>query len=141
MMMRGSLAQGLYDAGIRWRPENGDWFCLDTNDVDPWLVAPGAIELGMHDGATVLMFHGASEWAMDAVQAVDATWLPSESQVRQLLLEHAGAGVVVQLESRHEGVRCRLRLEDWLYESSAEQAVDAYASVLLAVLQRAREQS
>ncbi|MFM2310668.1 MAG: hypothetical protein RLY87_2790 [Chloroflexota bacterium] len=137
-MISGSLAQGLYDAGVRWRPQHGDWFCLDTSDVDPWLIAPGAIELGTHDGATVLMFHGASEWAMDAVHAVDATWLPSETQVRNLLLEHAGAGVVVHLEARHEGVRCRVQIEDWLYESSAVLAVDAYASVLLAVLQRER---
>ncbi len=138
-MIQGSLAQGLYDAGIRWQPANGDWFCLDTSDVDPWLIAPGAIELGLHDGATVLMFHGASEWAMDAVHAIDATWLPSEAQTRRLLMEHAGANAVVTLESRSEGVRCRIQQGDWLYESSATQAVDAYASVLLAILNGERE--
>ena len=138
-MIDGSLAQGLLEAGIRWQPANGDWFCLDTSDVEPWLIAPGAVELGLHDGDPVLMFHGASEWAMDAVHAVDAVWLPSEQQARVLLLEHLGAHAVVTLESRAEGVRCRVQQADWLFESSAVQAVDAYASVLLALLNGERE--
>jgi hypothetical protein len=85
------------------------------------------------------MFHGASEWAMDAVHAVDAIWLPSEQQARLLLMEHVEGHAVVTLESRVEGVRCRVQHDDWMYESSAVYAVDAYASVLLAVLHGERE--
>ena len=132
------MAAALQQAGLRWQPQNGDWFCLDTTDVEPRLVAPGAVELGLQDGHIVLMFHGASEWALDTVYAVEATWLPNESQLRTMALTQAGNSAVLTLETRVEGVRARLQVADWLYESSAHDAADAYAGVLLALLDKQR---
>jgi hypothetical protein len=137
-VIAGALAAALQAAGVRWHPQNGDWFCLDTDDVEPWLVAPGAVEFGRQDGHIVLMFHGASEWALDTVYAIEATWLPSEGQLRALVAAHAGTQAVLTLESRSEGVRARLAVDDWLYESSALDAADAYAGVLLALIERQR---
>lgn len=137
-MIAGELAAALQAAGVRWQPQNGDWFCLDTEDVEPWLVAAGAVELGIQDGHIVLMFHGASEWALDTVYAVEATWLPNETQLRTLLLAQCGPELVLTLETRSVGVRARAQLADWLYESSALDAADAYAGVLLAVLEKQR---
>jgi hypothetical protein len=138
VMIDGGLARALYDAGIRWQPANGDWFCLFDDTSEPWLIAPGAVELALIDGAPALLFHGASEWALDSVLAYEALWLPSETQVRELLMNTLGAQAVLQIEVWAQGMRCRAQVGDWRYEASSTQAVDAYALVLLAAMQNIR---
>lgn len=136
-MIQMSLAQALRDAGLRWRPQNGDWFCL-FDEGDAWLIAPSGVELGLIDGAPALFFHGASEWALDTVWAGEATWLPSASQLQDALVHALGADVALTLDVTASGSRCRAQVGDWRYEASAQDVADAYGSVLLAVLQRVR---
>jgi hypothetical protein len=137
-MIDGGLAQSLYDAGIRWQPANGDWFCLFDDTSEPWLVSSGAVELALIDGSPALLFHGASEWALDSVLAHEALWMPSETQVRELLLTTLGPKAVLQIEVWAQGTRCRAQVGDWCYEASSTHAVDAYALVLLAAMQNIR---
>jgi hypothetical protein len=132
-----ALARALVTAGLRWQPANGDWFCL-FDDGEAWLIAPGAIELGQMDGAPVLMFHGASEWALDTVWAGEALWLPNVSQLQQALLGYIGAHGTITLDVTATGSRCRAMFADWRYEASAVNVEDAYGAVLLAVLQNVR---
>lgn len=132
-----SLARALRDAGLRWRPMDGDWFCL-FDEGDTWLIAPSGIELAVIDGAPALLFHGASEWALDTVWAGDALWLPNVSQLHDALLGYVGANATVTLDITVSGTRCRVQFGEWRYEASATDVADAYGSVLLAVLQNVR---
>jgi hypothetical protein len=136
-MIDTALAQALQSAGLRWRPQNGDWFCV-CDETDAWLIAPSGVELGMLDGRPVLMFHGASEWAFDTVWAGDVIWLPSASQLQDALLQALGADASVTLDITPTGSRCRAQCGDWRYEASASDVADAFGAVLLAVLQNVR---
>jgi hypothetical protein len=137
-MIDGALAQALRAAGVRWNPQNGDWFCLVDDPSEPWLVAPGAVELALIEGQPALLFHGASEWALDSVLAYEVLWLPSEQQIRQLVLELLGVDGRLSIDVTHVGTRCRVHVDDWQYEASALTAVDAYALAYLAVHGRIR---
>lgn len=136
-MIDGTLAQALQAAGLRWRPQHGDWFFLTDAD-EPWLIAPSGVELGMLDGRPVLMFHGASEWALDTVWAGEAVWLPTAPQLQDALIEKLGPDASVTLDITHTGSRCRAQSGDWRYEASATDVADAYGAVLLALLQQVR---
>jgi hypothetical protein len=83
----------------------------------------------------VLGFNGTTEWALDSVTQEDAVWLPREDQLRELLggtfrsLARALDGsylVVVELPGQPER------------SFSAEQAADAYADAVLALVSAAR---
>lgn len=137
-MIDGALAQALRTAGVRWNPQNGDWFCLVDDPSEPWLVAPGAVELALMEGQPALLFHGASEWALDSVLAYDVLWLPGEHHVRQLLLALLGEHGRLSIDVTHAGTRCRVHVDDWQYEASALNATDAYALAYLAVHARIR---
>jgi hypothetical protein len=137
-MIDGALAQALRTAGVRWSPQNGDWFCLIDDPSEPWLVAPGAVELALMEGQPALLFHGASEWALDSVLAYEVLWLPSEQQVRQLVLELLGEQGRLSVDVTYAGTRCRVHYEDWQYEASALNATDAYALAYLAIQDRVR---
>ena len=136
-MIQYALAQALRDAGLRWAPQNGDWFSL-FEEGDVWLIAASGVELGIIDGAPALLFHGASEWALDTVWAGEATWLPSATQLHAALLQTLGAEATITLDATIAGVRCRVQFGEWRYEASAIDLADAYGSVLLAVLQNVR---
>lgn len=136
-MIQMSLARALQDAGLRWRPQNGDWFCL-FEEGDAWLIAPSGVELGLLDGSPALFFHGASEWALDTVWAGEAIWLPSAPQLQDALLQLLGPDATLTLDVTASGSRCRAQFGDWRYEASASDVADAYGSVLLAVLQNVR---
>ena len=136
-MIQYTLASALREAGLRWAPQNGDWFCL-FDEGDAWLIAASGVELGIIDGAPALLFHGASEWALDTVWAGEATWLPSAAQLHTALLQTLGAEATVTLDATIAGTRCRVQFGEWRYEASALDIADAYGAVLLAVLQNVR---
>ena len=136
-MIQYTLARALREAGLRWSPQNGDWFCL-FEEGDAWLIAASGVELGIIDGAPALLFHGASEWALDTVWAGEATWLPSAAQLHTALLQTLGAEATVTLDATIAGTRCRVQFGEWRYEASALDIADAYGAVLLAVLQNVR---
>ncbi len=137
-MIDAALALAVRTAGVRWSPQNGDWFCLIDDSTEPWLIAPGAVEIAQIEGQPALLFHGASEWALDSVMAYEVMWLPSEQQMRELLIQHLGDAGQLQIDVTSAGVRCRVQIADWRYESSAIQAVDAYAATYLAVVAEVR---
>jgi hypothetical protein len=70
--------------------------------------------------------------------AYEVMWLPSEQQMRELLIQHLGDAGRLQIDVTSAGVRCRVQIADWHYESSAIQAVDAYAATYLAVVAEVR---
>jgi hypothetical protein len=82
------LAVALRDAGLTWTPENGDRFVVPDRDLDDLVFVLSDMvveEATLPDGTRVLAFNGTTEWALDAVEATEAIWLPSEAQLRERL--------------------------------------------------------
>jgi hypothetical protein len=130
-------AELLHAAGLRWTPQSGDRFTLRQPALagDIFTISEMTIEPHVHPSGTVLGFNGTTEWALDSVTQEDAVWLPREDQLRELLggtfrsLARALDGsylVVVELPGQPER------------SFSAEQAADAYADAVLALVSAAR---
>jgi hypothetical protein len=131
------LAQDLDRAGVRWRPQAGDRFTLRSAEVvgEVFTVADMVVEAREYPTGTLLAFNGTTEWALDSVQLDQALWLPREDQLRELLgpafrsLAKSTTGeyqVLAEVPGRPERL------------FSAEDASDAYASALLALVTAAR---
>ena len=131
-MISVAMAERLERAGVRWRPRDGDRFCLRAAGFagEVFTVAEMVIEVREHPTGTLLAFNGTTEWALDSIPATDVLWLPREDQLRAWLgerfvaLERAGGvWVVTYLVS---GANRRTREPD---------PEDAYARAVLDVLE------
>ena len=80
--------QALRAAGVRWTPTRGDRFGVPDRDLDDhvFVLSDMVVELvDVPDGDRILAFNGTTEWALDALEASEAVWLPREDQLRELL--------------------------------------------------------
>ena len=132
-MISWDLALALREAGVRWHPEPGDRFrLLGTGPTgDLFTVSDMTIEPHEFDTGVILGFNGTTEWALDSVAQEDALWLPREDQLRDLLggtfrslarSTYGGYQVLIEVAGRPEQV------------FSADEAADAYAQALLALV-------
>lgn len=130
-MISPDLARRLHDAGLVWRPANGDRFWLPERDLDEtvFTVSDMVVEVRDQPAGRVLAFNGTTEWALDDVEEGEAVWLPRLDQ----LLERLG-DAFVSLTARSGGhvVRCRVAgVEGEHVDVSAD---DAAARAVLALL-------
>jgi hypothetical protein len=81
------LAKRLRVAGVRWTPAAGDRFVIADRDMDDQVFVLSDMTIDVHEFETgkVLGFNGTVEWALDSVEQEAALWLPSETQLRELL--------------------------------------------------------
>jgi hypothetical protein len=89
-MLSPDLARALRDAGLAWRPANGDRFVIPDRDLDDqvFVVSDMVIErLQPPSGGEILAFNGTTEWALDSLESGEALWLPREEQLRAALEE------------------------------------------------------
>ena len=126
-----SLARALRDAGLKWTPARGDYFVMPDRgmDSDVFVLSDMTIEVHEFPGGPVIGFNGTTEWALDSVEQSEAVWLPAEHQLRDLL-----GGMFRSLESTSGGFSVTVRLPDGEQTFTADEAADAYATALLAVL-------
>ena len=130
-MLSRELAVALRTAGLTWTPVNGDRFVVPDRDLDDLVFVLSDMvveEVTLPDGTRVLAFNGTTEWALDALEASEAIWLPSEAQLREWLghdfeslerLPEPGGGYAVTAAGeRHADV----------------SAANAYARAVLALL-------
>jgi hypothetical protein len=112
------LALALRHAGLRWAPHLGDRFVLPGRgmDDDVFVLSNMTVEVHEFPSGKVIGFNGVTEWALDSVEQSEAVWLPAEHQLRDLL-----------------GGMFR-SLPDGEQTFTADEAADAYATALLAVL-------
>ena len=111
-MLSRELAVALRDAGLVWSPENGDRFLVPERDLDEMVFVLSDMvieEVTLPDGTHVLAFNGTTEWALDALEASEAIWVPSEAQLRERLgdsfeglepLPRPGGGYAVTVRGR-----------------------------------------
>ncbi|KTR95032.1 pilus assembly protein CpaE [Microbacterium testaceum] len=86
-MISTEMALALREAGLVWHPRSGDRFQLDEPefDADVFTVSEMTVEPRDYPTGRILAFNGTTEWALDSVATEDALWLPSESQLREML--------------------------------------------------------
>lgn len=124
-------AAALHEAGLRWHPRPGDRFAVRTLEDQVFTISDMVVEPHDYPTGTVLGFNGTTEWALDSVAQEDALWLPREDQLRDLLggtfrslarSTYGGYQVLIEVAGRPEQV------------FSADEAADAYAQALLALV-------
>ncbi|GAA1971622.1 hypothetical protein GCM10009718_04160 [Isoptericola halotolerans] len=131
-MISTELATRLRDAGLIWKPTDGDRFHIDAPELaaEVFTVSTLTIEAHHFPTGTVLGFNGTTEWALDSVDIEDTLWLPREDQLRSLLgstfrsLTSDGGDHVVEVD-----LLGRRRT------FTAAEVADAYAQALLALME------
>jgi hypothetical protein len=125
------LALALRDAGLRWTPRPGDRFVLPGRDMDDdvFVLSDMTVEVHEFPGGRVIGFNGVTEWALDSVEQSEAVWLPAEHQLRDLL-----GRMFHSLTTASGGFAVQVHLPGGDEVFTADDAADAYATALLAVL-------
>ena len=135
-MITRELAVALRDAGLNWKPAEGDRFQLDLPDeveleaeADVFTVSAMTIEARQTPAGTDLAFNGTTEWALDAIEEREAVWLPRLDQLLDLLGEH-----FIGITARSGGHVVRVRLGQREEEHVDVGVTDAVARAVLSVL-------
>lgn len=123
------LATKLRDGGLQWTPAVHDHFAIPGHDLDGRVFSLNdmSTEIRRFGDHSAIMFNGAVEWSLDWIMREEVVWLPSESQLRDLLgdrfvaLDHPGPAFTCRTTFDQEGF-------------SGDTASEAYALALLATL-------
>jgi hypothetical protein len=126
-----ALARALRDSGLVWHPTVGDAFCIDRieADADVFYLSDLTVEAHEFSTGTVLGFNGTTEWALDSVAIEDTLWLPSETQLRELL-----GAAFVRLDAVGPEFRTVAVIDGESREFVAPTASEAYARALIELL-------
>jgi hypothetical protein len=140
-MLSVSLAQELKAAGLKWTPAKNDFFAIPDRELDEgiYVISDMTVLVELVNGQLAATFHGAVEWALDHVLIADLVWLPSESQLRELLEQRllGEAEPALQLTSTADGYWCEIRFRGERLLFEAFGACEAYGAALLHVLKNA----
>jgi hypothetical protein len=123
-----ALARRLRDSGVRWDPAPGDRFVIADRDMDDDVFTLSDMTIEVHEfpGERIIGFNGTTEWALDSVEMAHSVWLPSETQLRELL-----AGTFRSLEASDGGWRVTIEVNASPYAVEHPQAPEAYGLALL----------
>ncbi len=127
-MISVALAKRLRAAGVRWTPAPGDRFVIADRDMDDQVFVVSDMTIDVHEFETgkVLGFNGTVEWALDSVDQDAALWLPSETQLRELL-----GRAFVSMARPVEGYEVVLDVAGSRTTIRAAQPEEAYGRALL----------
>ena len=128
MVISIELAKRLRDAGVRWIPAAGDRFVIPDRDMDDEVFVLSDMTVDVHEFGTgrVIGFNGTVEWALDSVEQETALWLPSETQLRELL-----GGTFVSLARPAEGYEVVVDVAGSQRAIRAAEPAEAYGRALL----------
>jgi hypothetical protein len=131
------LALRLKRAGLEWHPAERDFFIMPEHNLDEQIfVVSGlpALVQNFHSEMSIT-FHGSIEWALDYVLLSEAVWLPTETQLRVLLVDAIGADAPLRLDRTAAGYHLQIAFGPDLLDFDASSAEEAYALALLRVLE------
>lgn len=139
-MLSPILAMKLKGAGLVWEPKLHDFFTVPETVLANrlFVVSDMTIDVQKLFGSEMITFNGAVEWSLDYITMTEALWVPTEAQLRNVLLDRLRdkAPQMVTLESTPGGFRCEIIFEHKPLAFEASNASDAYARALLYVLRR-----
>lgn len=131
-MIAVELALALRSAGLAWQPAERDCFAIPGGQFDGKVFSlneqPALIEL-LH-GYPAITFHGSTEWALDHLYTSEVVWVPTETQLREKIVQLIDPDASLVLERTLAGYTCRAGDRSAL----GADAEEAYASLLLAIL-------
>lgn len=132
-MISVELARRLRNAGLKWNPTNGDRFFIPDRNLDDrvFTISEMTVDVRPAPGGRVIAFNGTVEWALDAIMQRDVIWLPSETQLRELLGEHFMA--LTRVDGRY---RCEIEIAGERHTYDHADAAETYGVALLHRLQR-----
>jgi hypothetical protein len=122
------LARRLRDGGVRWTPSSGDRFIVADRDMDEdvFVLADMTVDVQHRPSGQVIGFTGTTEWALDSIEQGQSVWLPSETQLRELL------GRTFRRLIRRDGRwRVEIDVNGHPFATEHEDAVEAYGLALL----------
>ena len=122
-----------------WRPLLHDLFAIPDSDLDRiFVVSDMMIDVQLLFGREIITFNGAVEWSLDNIVVTDALWLPTESQLRELIQfkQAIDAGSSIHLIGQGGGYRCHILDGERTRKFEDTEASDAYARALLHLLEQ-----
>ena len=138
-MLSLSLAQQLKRAGLLWNPAKNDFFAAPDRDLDDiiFVISDMTVLVEKLSGQLAVTFHGAVEWALDHILIADLVWLPTETQLREILEQHllGEAQPALTLVSTPDGYRCEIRFGGQVLDFEAFGVSEVYGTALLHVLE------
>ncbi|MFT5194844.1 MAG: hypothetical protein ACI9EW_001299 [Cellvibrionaceae bacterium] len=129
-------AQQLKKAGIDWKPLTHDFFSIPDVEMDDKVFALSDMTISMEvlHGYHAITFVGSVEWALDFVYHSDAVWLPTESQLRNMIVSRLGDAPSMMLQTSIGGYVVTLKSESGRRMFEGATAIEAYAAALLGLL-------
>lgn len=129
-------AQKLKAVGIVWEPTTHDFFAIPDVDMDDRVFALSdmTVSLEVLDGYRAITFVGAVEWALDFIYHADAVWLPTESQLRELIVAQLGDHPSLSLQTSIGGYVATIERDAKRQVYEGVNAIEAYAATLLALV-------
>lgn len=135
-----SLAKKLKEAGLSWTPSKNDFFAIPDRGLDDSIFVINEMTAipAMIRGQLAVTFHGSVEWALDHVMVGELVWLPTETQLRELLEEYliGETEPTLMLVSTPDGYHCEVRYQDELLSFEAFGVSEVYGLILLDILKR-----
>lgn len=126
----------LKNAGLEWTPTTHDFFAIPDVDMDDKLFAMSDMTVSMEvlHGYHAITFNGAVEWALDFVFKADAVWLPTETQLREMILARMGDKPSLMLQTSIGGYVVTMTRGGQKAIFEGITAEEAYAATLLSLL-------
>ena len=139
-MISSERAKQLKASGLEWQPAERDLFIMPDHNLEGqvFVVSPLPALVQSFGGQRTITFHGSIEWALDYVVLSEAVWLPSETQLRELLSSSIGPDAPLRLERLAAGYRLLAGIGTDLIEFESTSAEECYAQALLRALERHR---
>lgn len=140
-MISAERAQQLKAGGLEWQPAERDLFLMPEHNLDGYIfvVSPLPALVQTFGGQRTITFHGSIEWALDYVVLSEAVWLPSETQLRELLSSAIGPEAPLRLERLASGYRLLAGIGADLIEFESISAEECYAQALLRAIAEQRD--
>ncbi len=143
-MISTATALRLKQAGLIWQPAVLDFFTITGRDLDDklFVISDVLVTVEKLQNMQVVSFQGASEWALDYLVTSEATWLPSEEQLRKLLEAAliAEGNLTIRLNSQIASCRCEIVYRGQPITFEASDASEAYAAALLFILDQKKKE-
>lgn len=135
-----ALARKLKEVGLKWTPAKNDFFMIPDRGLDDniFVITDMTVFVETLSGQLAVTFHGTAEWALDHVQVSELIWLPTETQLRELIEQRlvGEPEPALVLISTADGYRCEIRFKEKFLAFEGFGVAELYGQVLLYLLQQ-----